>query len=144
MTKTYSLSTVRRVFTSVIVVSLTVATIGAVSTQAKAGQAFKYSIALIGDMPYDAKGVAQVPNVINSINSSKVELVSFDGDTMSGKGVSIKDVGLPVVMPKREGTWTPLNGGVSRSNNDKPEKPPVKIRGTGAATKGLMARGGMA
>jgi hypothetical protein len=97
MTKTYSLSTVRRVFTSVIVVSLTVATIGAVSTQAKAGQAFKYSIALIGDMPYDAKGVAQVPNVINSINSSKVELVSFDGDTMSGKGDKCTDEAYPAL-----------------------------------------------
>lgn len=64
--------------------------------------------------------------------------------TMTGKNINIKDVGIPPVMPKRDDKWTPLNGGVSLSNNDKPEKPAVKIRGTGAATKGLMARGGMA
>ena len=63
---------------------------------------------------------------------------------MSGKGLSMNDIGFPPVMPKRDEKWTPLNGGVSLSNNDKPERGVVKIRGTGAATKGLMARGGMA
>lgn len=46
----------------------------------------KMSIALIGDMPYDATGVAQTPLVIKKINLAKdVQFVLFDGDTMSGK-----------------------------------------------------------
>ena len=46
----------------------------------------KFDIALIGDMPYDAAGVAQTPNVVNAINASSSEFSLFDGDTMSGKG----------------------------------------------------------
>ena len=46
----------------------------------------KMSIALIGDMPYDATGAAQTPLVIKRINHAKdVAFVLFDGDTMSGK-----------------------------------------------------------
>lgn len=62
---------------------------------------------------------------------------------MSGKSVGIKDVGLPVNMPKRK-NWTPLNGGVSIGNNDDVKTSGVKMRGTGAATKGVMSRGPMA
>jgi len=51
MTKTHSLRTVRRIFAGIVAVSLSVAAFGAVNTQANAGQAFKYSIAVIGDMP---------------------------------------------------------------------------------------------
>ncbi len=51
----------------------------------------KYSVALIGDMPYDAAGQAQTPNVVNAINTSGVDLVTFDGDTMSGKGDKCTD-----------------------------------------------------
>lgn len=51
----------------------------------------KYSIALIGDMPYDSAGQAQTPNVINAINASAVSLTMFDGDTMSGKGDQCTD-----------------------------------------------------
>jgi len=54
-----------------------------------------FSIALIGDMPYDAQGVAQVPNVIKSINSSDVAFTLFDGDTMSGKGDVCFDAAYP-------------------------------------------------
>ena len=97
MTKTHSLKTARRIFAGVVAVSLTVAAFGAVNTQANAGQAFKYSIALIGDMPYDAKGVTQVPNIIAAINNSKVDLVSFDGDTMSGKGDKCTDEAYPAL-----------------------------------------------
>ena len=97
MTKTHSLRTVRRIFAGIVAVSLSVAAFGAVNTQANAGQAFKYSIALIGDMPYDAKGVTQTPSVIAAINSSKVELVSFDGDTMSGKGDKCTDEAYPAL-----------------------------------------------
>ena len=52
---------------------------------------YKFSIALIGDMPYDALGVAQTPNVINAINNSGVDFSLFDGDTMSGKGDKCTD-----------------------------------------------------
>ena len=97
MTKTHSLRTARRIFAGIVAVSLSVAAFGAVNTQANAGQAFKYSIALIGDMPYDAKGVTQTPGVIAAINSSKVDLVSFDGDTMSGKGDKCTDEAYPAL-----------------------------------------------
>ena len=59
--------------------------------------AFKHSIALIGDMPYDAKGVTQTPAVIDAINASGVSLVSFDGDTMSGKGDKCTDAAYPAL-----------------------------------------------
>jgi len=60
--------------------------------------AYKYSIALIGDMPYDAKGVTQTPNVINSINaSSKINFTLFGGDTMSGKGDKCTDEAYPAL-----------------------------------------------
>ena len=97
MTKTHSLKTARRIFASIVAISLAVAAFGAVNTQADAAQAFKYSIALIGDMPYDAKGVAQTPNVVNAINASNVALVSFDGDTMSGKGDKCSDAAYPAL-----------------------------------------------
>ena len=51
----------------------------------------KLSIALIGDMPYDAKGQTQTPAVINAINASHVSFSLFDGDTMSGKGDQCTD-----------------------------------------------------
>ncbi len=51
----------------------------------------KFSIALIGDMPYDAKGQNQTPAVISAINSSSVRFTLFDGDTMSGKGDKCED-----------------------------------------------------
>ena len=56
-----------------------------------------FSIALIGDMPYDALGVQQVPNVINSINGSNVAFTLFDGDTMSGKGDKCLDEAYPAL-----------------------------------------------
>jgi len=58
------------------------------------------------------------------------------GDLMQGSEYEPK-------MPTRK-NWTPLNGGVSIGNNDEVESTGIKIRGTGAATKGVMARGPMA
>jgi hypothetical protein len=46
----------------------------------------KFSLALIGDMPYDTTGQLQTPAVIKDINDSGVDFSLFDGDTMSGKG----------------------------------------------------------
>jgi hypothetical protein len=63
--------------------------------------------------------------------------------TMSGKPVDIGEIGLPVKMPRRK-NWTPLNGGVSIGNNDEVKTSGIKMRGTGAATKGTMSRGPMA
>lgn len=51
----------------------------------------KFSIALIGDMPYDAKGQTQTPAVYTAINNSNVRFTLFDGDTMSGKGDKCED-----------------------------------------------------
>jgi len=66
-----------------------------VVTQAPVSNAF--SIALIGDMPYDALGVTQVPYVINEINASKVDFTLFGGDTMSGKGDKCTDEAYPAL-----------------------------------------------
>jgi hypothetical protein len=97
MTKSFTSQVVKRILAGVVVVSLAFAVAGAVNTQANAGAAYKYSIALIGDMPYDAKGVKQTPNVIYAINDAKVDLVSFDGDTMSGKGDKCTDEAYPAL-----------------------------------------------
>ncbi|MEI7798254.1 MAG: hypothetical protein WCI68_05765 [Actinomycetes bacterium] len=56
-----------------------------------------FSIALIGDMPYDALGVTQVPYIINEINASKIEFTLFGGDTMSGKGDKCTDEAYPAL-----------------------------------------------
>ncbi len=69
------------------------------SIQANAAQVpVKFSIALIGDMPYDAKGVAEVPNVIADINANDaIKFNLFDGDTMSGKGDKCVDTAYPAL-----------------------------------------------
>ena len=77
--------------------TLTAALFVATDSTANAAQAYKYSIALIGDMPYDAKGVAQTPNVIDAINSANLDLTLFDGDTMSGKGDKCTDAAYPAL-----------------------------------------------
>jgi hypothetical protein len=58
----------------------------ATAAPAPAADPNKFSLALIGDMPYDANGQAQTPAVIDAINASGVDFSLFDGDTMSGKG----------------------------------------------------------
>ena len=69
------------------------------SIQANAAQVpVKFSIALTGDMPYDAKGVTEVPNVIADINSNAgIKFTLFDGDTMSGKGDKCLDAAYPAL-----------------------------------------------
>ena len=64
---------------------------------------------------------------------------------MSGKAVGISST--PGSMPNRSKADT-VNmsvGNISKTAGDKPTKTDgIKVRGTGAATKGLMARGPMA
>ena len=91
MKNTTSGKALKRTIAVLIAGSLALAFASTASNQANAAQAFKYSIALTGDMPYDAKGVNQVPNVIASINAARVDLTLFDGDTMSGKGDKCTD-----------------------------------------------------
>jgi len=62
--------------------------------------------------------------------------------TMSGKPVGIDDYGVKPKMPRKE-NWVPL-AGVSIGNNGDVKTDGIKVRGTGCATKGLMARGPMA
>jgi hypothetical protein len=62
--------------------------------------------------------------------------------TMDGKTVGINDFGKKPEMPSRK-DWTPL-AGVAIGNDDVVKTDGIKIRGTGAATKGVMARGPMA
>jgi hypothetical protein len=61
---------------------------------------------------------------------------------MSGKETSAK---LPVETgAKRMTEMNPSVGGISKGNYPETKTSGIKIRGTGAATKGLMARGPMA
>ena len=71
-----------KIVTLAVLASTIIATSFFASVGAHADQTalMKYSIALIGDMPYDAKGVAQTPNVIADINSnSNIKFTLFDG-----------------------------------------------------------------
>jgi hypothetical protein len=65
--------------------------------------------------------------------------------TMSGKAVKIEEnPGKPQNRSKLE-EYDVSIGGVSKSAGNEPVKTSgIKVRGTGAATKGLMARGPMA
>jgi hypothetical protein len=62
--------------------------------------------------------------------------------TMSGKKVGIDDYGVKPEL-NRKANWTPMDG-VSIGRNEGVKTTGIKIRGTGAATKGTMARGPMA
>jgi len=65
--------------------------------------------------------------------------------TMSGKAVTVE--ANPGKAPNRSklDTYDVSIGGISKSAGDEPVKTSgIKVRGTGAATKGLMARGPMA
>ena len=97
MTNLKSKKSIKRFTAAIMLTTLSFVAVGAVDNQAHAAIASKYSIALIGDMPYDAKGVTQVPNVIAAINASSVALALFDGDTMSGKGNKCTDEAYPVI-----------------------------------------------
>lgn len=61
--------------------------------------------------------------------------------TMTGKKVTM-EAGKRIPLEKKK-DWQPMDG-VSISINDKVKTDGIKIRGTGAATKGVMARGPMA
>lgn len=72
--------------------------------------------------------------------------------TMTGKRFAVDAIeknpehpmiGTSAEMPTRK-NWTPLNGGVSIGHDDKIETEGIKIRGTGAAERGVMSRGPMA
>ncbi len=62
--------------------------------------------------------------------------------TMDGKKVKAEQAGRRIPLQKKK-DWQPLDG-VSISLNDGVKTSGIKIRGTGAATKGVMARGPMA
>jgi len=64
---------------------------------------------------------------------------------MSGKGVSVQSAQAAVQKPGNPmDTFNIAVGGVSKGNAKPTKTSGVKIRGTGAATKGTMARGPMA
>lgn len=48
------------------------------------GEHEKYAIALFGDMPYNALGKAQYPNLIADVNDSHIAFSVYDGDLKSG------------------------------------------------------------
>lgn len=58
------------------------------------------------------------------------------------KTVANPDCGVPLPKPQKN-DWNPLDG-VGINTGFATKKPGIKIRGTGAATKGTMARGPMA
>lgn len=61
--------------------------------------------------------------------------------TMSGKTVGIDDYGIKPAMP-RKADWTPMDG-VSLGRNEVKTNG-IKMRGGGAAKRGLLCRGPMA
>ncbi len=63
--------------------------------------------------------------------------------TMSGKSFSAKDA-QKAQSPNRLPELKISVGQISKSQNDGVKTEGIKIRGTGAATKGVMARGPMA
>jgi len=62
--------------------------------------------------------------------------------TMKNKPVHLEDAGTAPEFEKKK-NWVPLMG-VSITMDDRVETEGIKIRGTGAATRGVMARGPMA
>lgn len=62
--------------------------------------------------------------------------------TMDGKKFEMQPAGREIPLQKKK-NWEPL-AGVSISMNDKVKTDGIKMRGTGAATKGTMSRGPMA
>lgn len=64
--------------------------------------------------------------------------------TMDGKKVTINDVNKYTAGAKVMDEMNPSVGGISKGNYKETKTTGIKIRGTGAATKGLMARGPMA
>ena len=91
MKLTLTSKSLKRSIALVIAAGLAIGTTAAFNTSANAAASYRFSIALIGDMPYDAKGQTQTPAVINDINASNARIVLFDGDTMSGKGDKCED-----------------------------------------------------
>lgn len=63
--------------------------------------------------------------------------------TMAGEKVKASDTGKRPQKRANESDWVPLDG-VAIGNNNQVKTSGIKIRGTGAATKGVMARGPMA
>ena len=65
--------------------------------------------------------------------------------TMSGKGVKVQENPGKEPNKSKLDTYDPSINGVSKSAGNEPTKTTgIKMRGTGAATKGLMCRGPMA
>lgn len=65
--------------------------------------------------------------------------------TMNGKkGVDLKNSGYQGGTPATPNTVRMSVGNLTRDKYPEPKKDGIKIRGTGAATKGVMARGPMA
>jgi len=91
MTISLSPKNIKRSLAVILAAGLAIGAAAAANTPANAAQAFKFSIAMIGDMPYDAKGQTQTPAVISDINASGANIVLFGGDTMSGKGDKCED-----------------------------------------------------
>jgi hypothetical protein len=62
--------------------------------------------------------------------------------TMQGKNIANVEAGKKLPFNKKK-NWEPMDG-VSITSNDEVKTSGIKIRGTGAAIKGVMARGPMA
>ena len=63
---------------------------------------------------------------------------------MSGKKVTIQEDSAYETGAEVLNRWNPSIAGISKNNGAPTKTDGVKIRGTGAATKGVMARGPMA
>lgn len=79
----------------------------------------KYTIALFGDMPYNAIGKEQYPNLIADVNAAHVAFSVFDGDLKSGGDGACTDENLyfpalenfakfkqPLILVTGDNDWT--------------------------------------
>jgi hypothetical protein len=97
----------------------------------------KYAVALFGDMPYNAIGKAQYPNLLADVNASDVAFSVFDGDLKSGGDGPCTDENLytpalahfatleqPLVLVPGDNDWTDCWGryGAGTGNDDPIER----------------------
>lgn len=99
----------------------------------------KYTIALFGDMPYNAIGKEQYPNLIADVNAAHVEFSVFDGDLKSGGDGACTDENLyfpalanfnkfvqPLVLAVGDNDWTDCWGRYGASTTTPETSDPIE------------------
>src|SRR3954467_10711617 len=103
------------------------------------GEPSRYTVALWGDMPYNALGKQQYPNLLLDVNEAHVAFSFFDGDLKAGGDGPCTDDNLytpaladfamlerPLIMVPGDNDWTDCWGrygaGTSAPGADDPEE----------------------